>query len=440
MDYQTFFLLLSFLLTCIYAVTLSGRRNSRLPPGPDPFPIIGNLLQLTYKPHRSLATLSKRYGPLMSLKLGSRTTIVVSSPDMAKEFFLTHDMSFSSRSLPDAARVVDHHKYSMVWLPVGDQWRRLRRITKEYLYSAQRSEATELILEKKVLLFSLPKCTTQPWGSTTTIPPPPFPTRPPKSLTPNITSPINYGPLSREKVYDALMLLAQVAAAVCCLLQVQDLLDHVNRCCTSEKVVNIGAVVFTTILDIFFNILFSTDFAENDSVSSQEFKDAVWAILEVGGKPNLADFFPILKLFDPQGLLRHGNVHGKKLITMLDMIIDQRLQTRSSSSSCGGVSSINNDVLDSLLNLTLKEESGFSRNDMKHWFLVLFIAGTDTTTTTLEWAMTELIRNPEKMEIARSEFDWKLEGNMRALDMDMGEKFGITLPKSVPLMAIPIKL
>lgn len=37
-------------------------------------------------------------------------------------------------------------------------------------------------------------------------------------------------------------------------------------------------------------------------------------------------------------------------------------------------------------------------------------------------------------------FDWKLEGNMRPQDMEMEEKFGLTLPKNVPLMAVPIKL
>nr|KAJ0197689.1 hypothetical protein LSAT_V11C700345610 [Lactuca sativa] len=41
-----------------------------------------------------------------------------------------HDQSSSSRVIPDAARLVDHHKYSMVWLPAGDQWRRLKRITR----------------------------------------------------------------------------------------------------------------------------------------------------------------------------------------------------------------------------------------------------------------------------------------------------------------------
>ncbi|CAI9292230.1 unnamed protein product [Lactuca saligna] len=468
MDYPILFLLLSSLslFTFIYALTITGRRNSRLPPGPYPFPVIGNLLKLSDKPHRSIATLSKRYGPLMSLKLGSRTTIVVSSPDLAKEFFHTHDISFSSRTIPYTARILDHDKYSIVWLPTGDEWRRLRRITRELFFSVQCLDASQLLRGEKV----------------------------------------------------------------------QELVDHVHECCRNEKAVNI------------------------------EFKEAVMALLNFGGRPNLADFFPILKPFDPQGFVRQGNVYGKKLLTIIDRIVDQRLQSRLSSSSL-----TNNDVLDSLLNLVHKEESMFSREDMRHLFLALFIAGTDTTSSTLEWAMTELIRNPEKMNSARLEitklmqnkkeniqekdisqlpylqaviketlrlhppapflvphqaidtvevqgyivpknaqifcnvwamgrnpniwpdpetfmpkrflevkidykgqnyefipfgsgrricpglniahrmlhimlgslihkFDWKLDGNIRAQDMDMEEKFGLTLPRKVPLMAIPIKL
>ncbi|CAH1436549.1 unnamed protein product [Lactuca virosa] len=37
-------------------------------------------------------------------------------------------------------------------------------------------------------------------------------------------------------------------------------------------------------------------------------------------------------------------------------------------------------------------------------------------------------------------FDWKVVGNKRPQDIDMGEKFGITLQKVEPLMAIPMKL
>ncbi|GKB28992.1 geraniol 8-hydroxylase-like protein [Tanacetum coccineum] len=37
-------------------------------------------------------------------------------------------------------------------------------------------------------------------------------------------------------------------------------------------------------------------------------------------------------------------------------------------------------------------------------------------------------------------FDWKLEGNMGAENIDMDEKFGLTLSRNAPLFAIPIRL
>ncbi|KAK9056233.1 hypothetical protein SSX86_027323 [Deinandra increscens subsp. villosa] len=329
MDFLIATLLFSSFLAFAYVIIISGRRNSRLPPGPFPLPVIGNLLCLGDKPHHSLATLSKRYGPLMSLKLGSRTTVVVSSPDIAKKFFQKHDHFFSSRSIPDSVRVVDHEKYSIVFLPAEDQWRKLRKICKEYIFSVQRLDANELLRRKKV----------------------------------------------------------------------EELLDHVSGCCTNQKDVNIGGIAFTTTLNVLSNVMFSMDLAQYDSVSSTEFKDTVRALMEVIGKPSISDFFPILKPFDPQGFVRQGNAYGKKILSIFDTVINQRLQTRSSSS----LKETNNDVLDLLLNLNQKNEVRFTQNDMGHLFFDLFIAGTDTTSSTLEWVMTELIRNPEKLETARLE-------------------------------------
>lgn len=134
---------------------------------------------------------------------------------------------------------------------------------------------------------------------------------------------------------------------------------------------NVGAAAFTTSLNILSNLMFSKDLSEYYTTSiSQEFKDAIWGVMEVGGKPNLVDFFPILRPFDPQGLTRQGNVHADIIYGIFDRIIDQRLQTRESSSTYDSVLSSKKDVLDLLLNLVLKDETEFSRNDMRHLLLV----------------------------------------------------------------------
>ncbi|KAL0392083.1 UNVERIFIED_CONTAM: Ferruginol synthase [Sesamum radiatum] len=95
------------------------------------------------KPHQSLAELSKTYGPLMSLQLGSIYTVVVSSPELAKEVLQKHDQVFSGRTIAAAAQVHDHHKISMAYLPVGKEWRTIRKICKEQMFSTYRLDASQ---------------------------------------------------------------------------------------------------------------------------------------------------------------------------------------------------------------------------------------------------------------------------------------------------------
>ncbi|KAK4855582.1 hypothetical protein QYF36_008721 [Acer negundo] len=62
-------------------------------------------------------------------------------------------------------------------------------------------------------------------------------------------------------------------------------------------------------------------------------------------------------------------------------------------------------MLDTLLNITEDKSEEINRDQIKHLFLDLFAAGTDTTSSTLEWAMTELIRNPKTLSKARLELE-----------------------------------
>ncbi|XP_064953555.1 cytochrome P450 71A1-like [Musa acuminata AAA Group] len=60
------------------------------------------------------------------------------------------------------------------------------------------------------------------------------------------------------------------------------------------------------------------------------------------------------------------------------------------------------DVLDALLRMQ-KDEEGLTEDHIKGVLMNIFFGGTDTTSATVEWAMAELIRQPELMKRAQDE-------------------------------------
>ncbi|XP_051146935.1 cytochrome P450 76T24-like [Andrographis paniculata] len=325
----TLLVLLSLAAGLWFRRALNRGPGLKLPPGPTPLPIFGNILSLGRKPHQSLARLAKVHGPIMLLKLGTRTAVVISSPESARAVLHKQDQAFCNRFVPDAAGVLDHDRNSVAWMPVGDQWRVIRKICKDKMLSGQRMDAGRGLRMEKL----------------------------------------------------------------------KNLVGHVEECCASGRAVDIGKAAFTTSLNLMWTSLFSADAAELGSSSSGEFRDIVSGIMELVGKPNMSDYFPILRGLDPQGILRSVEAYFGKCFAVFDEIIDRRVEMKSA----GDDRTVWNDMLETLLEFNREDPSGFTLDHVKNLLLDLFVAGTDTTSGTVEWAMAELIRNPNKLQKARHE-------------------------------------
>ncbi|XP_027152346.1 cytochrome P450 76AD1-like [Coffea eugenioides] len=181
--------------------------------------------------------------------------------------------------------------------------------------------------------------------------------------------------------------------------KVQQLCNYVHGFCINGEAVDIREAAFTTIVNVVSNTFFSADFGHYESNSSQELKEIISAVLGIIAKPNLSDYFLVLRAIDPQGIRRQIKFYFRKLLQIFDEIISQRLKEREKSLAyCR-----RNDLLEVLLDLTQLRKTEWSIEDAKHLLLDLFIAAFDTTTSTVEWAMAELLRNPEKMEKAKTE-------------------------------------
>ena len=86
----------------------------------------------------------------MTLKLGSITTIVISSPNLAKEALQKNDQAFSSRTIPNVLHVFNHHKVSIALIPINSQWKNLRKACATQIFAPERLDATQALRQTKV--------------------------------------------------------------------------------------------------------------------------------------------------------------------------------------------------------------------------------------------------------------------------------------------------
>lgn len=121
------------------------QNNRKLPPGPTPWPIIGNFNLIGPTPHQSLHSLSQKYGDLMQLKLGKFPVVVVSSPDMAKQFLRIHDAAFASRPTLAAGKHTSYTYSDIALAPYGPYWRQARKIFHSEVLNESRLESSERI-------------------------------------------------------------------------------------------------------------------------------------------------------------------------------------------------------------------------------------------------------------------------------------------------------
>ncbi|KAK7320323.1 hypothetical protein VNO77_29698 [Canavalia gladiata] len=143
-------LLILIILKVVKRFKNSGR-TSKLPPGPWKLPILGSLHHLICNhPHKRLRELSQKYGPLMHLQLGETSAIVVSSPEIAKEVFKTHGVTFAHRPHFVVADIVTYGCTDIALSPYGDYWKMLRKICTLELFSPKRVRSFKSIREEEV--------------------------------------------------------------------------------------------------------------------------------------------------------------------------------------------------------------------------------------------------------------------------------------------------
>ncbi|XP_020266928.1 3,9-dihydroxypterocarpan 6A-monooxygenase-like [Asparagus officinalis] len=315
---------------CSLATKRQRPAASASPPG---LPILGHLHLLGPLPHQELHKLSLRYGPLISLRLGSHPCVVASSPEIAKEFLKTHEISFCDRPQLRAASYLSYGSADFLFSPYNSYW----RMKKIYMTQLLGGQTLEQLL-----------------------------------------------PVRRQ----------EITRLVKTLFEKSDKGEEVNMSAELVKLTN----------NVISRMAMSRTCSEGDS-DAEEVRKIVQQATELVGKFNLADYIGLCKNLDLQGFDKRMEDVLKRFDTLLEGVLkekegERRKEVRTAEGRA-------KDLLDIMLDIADdgNAEMKLTRKNIKAFIQDVFVAGTDTSAITIEWALAELINHPTILQKARDEID-----------------------------------
>nr|AMZ03382.1 cytochrome P450 CYP71D379 [Plectranthus barbatus] len=338
MDFSFFwnFTTLALLLPIILFILRKMRKARPVwPPGPKSLPIIGNMHLLSPLAFRDLTDLTKQYGPLMHMKLGEVDTIVVSSPELAREFLKQNDPCYADKPDSIGIKVLWYDYRDIAFSPYGGYWSQMRKIC-----------IMELLSPRSVRSF---------------------------------------GSIRKAEVSH---LIQSIGAA-------------------AGEPVNVSEKIFSMMSSVTCRAAFGRVSKDKDKLIR-----IVKEGIQMAGGFEIADFFPSSLAINSLSWTKLRLVMmRRKLDVILDDLIEQHrvnlaeIAKAGESGKKGNGEFGNEDLVDVLLRLQETGELQYPINNdnIKAVIFDMFSAGTETSSTAMDWAMAELMRNPEVMAKAQAE-------------------------------------
>ncbi|KAH7845526.1 hypothetical protein Vadar_003156 [Vaccinium darrowii] len=356
MEYELLGLLISCMLLWAVWTTRKERRNRPveelrvLPPGPRRWPLVGNIFQLGWPPHESFSRLARKHGPIMTLWLGSMSTVVISSERVAREMFKNHDIVLAGRKVYESMKGAYGIDGSLILAQYGPNWRTMRRLVTTEFFVTSRLDSMEGV---------------------------------------------------RSRCIDRMVQFITDASAA------------------GTVAIDVRRFFLLMTFNLMGNLMFSKDLLDPNSEHGADFFYHAEKIMELVAKPNIADFLPMLRVFDLQGIKKKTLFHVKPVFEITGGFIRERTEARAAG---GRGEEKSKDYMDVLLDFRgdgVEQPLSFSSVSINTTILEMFIAGTDTTTTTLEWAMAELLHSPRTLQKLQAELRTVVKQNQKLEEKHM---------------------
>ncbi|GFP94166.1 cytochrome p450 cyp736a12 [Phtheirospermum japonicum] len=179
------------------------------------------------------------------------------------------------------------------------------------------------------------------------------------------------------------------------------LVSSLKRAAKNGETVDLSASISGLSGDMNCLMIFGKKYADSD-LGERGFKDVIAETVEIGAKFNLADYFPYIEVLDLQGMNRRMKELSRIFDGFLEKIIDEHVQNKKAGKNDG-----TEDFVDTMMSIMESGEAGFEFDlrNVKAVLQDLLIAGMDTSSTAVEWALSELFRHPQIMKKLQNELE-----------------------------------
>ena len=122
-----------------------GSHKSKGMLAPEPsgaLPIIGHLHKLGGQNPiaRTLAAMADQYGPILTIRFGTKSAIVISNHEAVKDCFTTNDKALAARPRSSQGKYLSYNYAAFGFINYGKFWLKMRKITMLELLSSCRLE------------------------------------------------------------------------------------------------------------------------------------------------------------------------------------------------------------------------------------------------------------------------------------------------------------
>ncbi|XP_072483375.1 cytochrome P450 2C44-like isoform X3 [Notamacropus eugenii] len=120
--------LVALVFFLFFQLAWSKGHKARLPPGPTPLPLLGNILQMGSKNIITfLDKVAEKYGPVYTIYMGPQRVIMLHGYEAVKEALIDQGDEFVHREAPEILKTIS--KGNGVLSSNGEKWKQIRRFS-----------------------------------------------------------------------------------------------------------------------------------------------------------------------------------------------------------------------------------------------------------------------------------------------------------------------